>query len=346
MFKKFIILFTLLLSGILLAGCNIKIGINKEKRTFTNPIVPAPSADPWVIRVGGYYWYTYSLGNAISIKKADRLESIGDVSDNEIWVAPIGENYSKDIWAPELHYINGKWYVYFAADDGNNDNHRMYVLEGGSDPNDPLNGSYKFKGKIFDKTDKWAIDGTVLQKNDGSLYFIWSGWEGNVNGQQNLYIARMSNPWTIDGERVLISMPTYDWEKRGMPINEAPEILKKNNNIYIIYSASGSWTYDYCLGMLTNKDGDVLNPSSWIKTPIPIFKSSLKNKSFGVGHPSFVKSPDGKEDWIVYHAMTGSEGWNARSVRAQRFYWSKDGKPIFGEPVAVNMPIDVPSGEN
>src|SRR5690606_5958320 len=124
-------------------------------------------------------------------------------------------------------------------------------------------GEYEFKGKITDVTDRWSIDGAVLQKEDGSLYFVWSGWEGTVNVRQNLYIAPMSNPWSISGPRVMISTPDEAWELNGQPyINETPQPLVRNGKHYIIYSGSGSWSDDYALGMLMNTDGDLLNPAS------------------------------------------------------------------------------------
>ncbi|MBU3189677.1 family 43 glycosylhydrolase [Clostridium bowmanii] len=142
-----------------------------------------------------------------------------------------------------------------------------------------------------------ADDGTVLKVDKDSLYFVWSGWEGDKNGKQNLYIAAMSNPFTISGERVLMSTPEYDWEKMGMPINEGPQVLVKEKNIMIVYSASGSWAENYCLGLLVNNSKDILNSKSWIKKSQPVFKGTVENKSFGVGHGSFVKSPSGKDDW-------------------------------------------------
>jgi GH43 family beta-xylosidase len=317
----------------------------KKPKTFTNPIVIRPSADPWVIHVGGYYYYTYSHGTYIGIKRARELQRIGDVGETAVWVAPSDKEYSQEIWAPELHYFNGRWYIYVAADNGENENHRMFVLEGGSDPNDPTSQPFKLKGKILEKSDKWAIDGTVLQLDDDSLYFIWSGWEGDINGQQNLYIAPMSNPWTLSGERVLISTPNYDWETEEMAINEGPQILKNDGKIFIIYSASASWTAQYCLGMLFHEGGDMLTPSSWKKVPGPVFKASPENSTFGVGHCSFVKSPDEKEDWIVYPGMTEGLGWDYRDVRAQKFTWDENGRPVFGIPVAVKTPVEVPSGQ-
>ena len=73
--------------------------------------------------------------------------------------------------------------------------------------------TFDFLGKVYDSTtDRWAIDGTVLEADNGALYFIWSGWPGSVDGLQNLYIAPMSNPWTISGPRVLLSTPQLSWE--------------------------------------------------------------------------------------------------------------------------------------
>lgn len=321
-------------------GCKEK---SPEKvETFNNPVVSKTSADPFVIRAGGYYYYTYSDGSNIGIRKSKELQGIGVGENNIVWISDPSTEYSKEVWAPELHYVRGKWYIYFAADDGKNENHRMYVLEGGTDSENPLGETYKFKGKIFDKTDKWAIDGTVLEVDKDSLYFVWSGWEGDTNGKQNLYIAPMSDPWTISGERVLISTPTYDWEALGMPINEGPQILVKGKNIMIVYSSSGSWTENYCLGLLVNNTKDMLNPNNWIKKSEPVFKGTIESGSFGVGHGSFVKSPSGKEDWIVYHGMTDGIGWHHRDVRMQKFTWDKENLPVFGVPVSLDEDLEVP----
>ena len=236
--------------------------------------------------------------------------------------------------------------MYFAARpcDRNDDDHRMFVLENTNA--DPFSGSFTFKGKISDSTDKWAIDGTVLEHPlTGQLYYIWSGWEGDINIRQNLYIAQLSDPWTVSSERVEISRATYKWETNHRPhVNEGPEVTIRNETISLVYSASGSWTDDYCLGLITASiNSDLMNASSWTKRPEPIFKSS--NEIFGPGHHSFTKSPDDKEDWIIYHAarFKGS-GWT-RLVRAQKFTWNADSTPNLGEPVNQSVLIRIPSGD-
>ncbi len=331
-------------AALCLSGCDIGGGGGGGTRgaaTFANPMMNG-GADPWVIKHEGYYYYTHTVGNAIRVWKSRSLTDMAGAVSSVVWQPPASGPNSAEIWAPELHWLGDKWYIYYAADDGNNDNHRMFVLE--SETEDAL-GQYVDRGQITDSTDKWAIDGTVLRKPDGSLYFVWSGWEGDVNVSQRLYIAPMSDPLTISGPRVEISKPELPWETVGVPaVNEGPAILVSDKKINLIYSASGSWTDDYTLGLLSAApDSDLLDPASWKKKQEPVFAKT--DRVFGPGHNSFVKSPDGQEDWIVYHAAVHSgAGWN-RNVRMQPFRWNDDGTPDFGEPVSPGEFLSRPSGE-
>jgi autotransporter-associated beta strand protein len=302
-----------------------------ESFTFHNPVT-AWGADPWVIKHDGSYLYMPTTGSNVSLAQAPLLPQIGQVPMQAIWTFP---QNTRDIWAPEIHSYDDRWYVYYAARVGTKD-HRMYVLE--SNTSDPF-GGYTFRGQITDPTDRWAIDGTVLTVDD-KMYFIWSGWQGSQNIQQNLYIAPMSNPWTISGQRVLISIPEHDWERRGGPpfINEGPQILRSRDGggIHLIYSGSGSWTDDYTLGRLTLV-GDPLDPASWQKHSQPIFART--DVVSGPGHASFTTSHDDTRDWIVYHAARhAGAGWD-RNVRIQPFSWNADGTPSFGRPVSPHVPI-------
>lgn len=300
-------------------------------------VVMQEGADPWVYKhTDGFYYFTKTTGGNVTIWKSAQLTTIDAAPTRVV------ETGCCNIWAPELHYINGAWYIYYAKDDGDNVNHRMYVMENTSA--DPTQGTWQYKGQITDPTNKWAIDGTVLQTG-GQLYFIWSGWEGDTNVRQNLYIARMSNPWTIDSNRVEIARPTHSWETNHSPhVNEGPQVIVRNGLINLVYSASGSWTNDYCLGLITaSATSDLLNPASWTKRSQPIFKSG--NGLYGPGHHSFTQSPDGTEDWILYHvAKYNNAGWN-REVRMQKFTWHADNMPNLGVPVNPNAPITLPSGE-
>lgn len=327
-------------------------GFSQNQPTFTNPLLPS-GADPYGFYKDGYYYYTHTVQSKLIIWKTKNLADLKTAESKTIWIPPTGTLYSKELWAPEIHFIQGKWYMYFAADDGDNNHHRMYVLENNSP--DPMVGDWSFKGKVADtSSDKWAIDGDVFEHR-GQLHMIWSGWEGDSNGQQNIYIAKMKNPWTIEAGRAKISGSDFDWEKHGdlkdpnlphVNVNEGPQILKHGKKLFIIYSASGCWTDFYALGMLSaDENADLLKPSSWKKSPEPVFKQSPENGVFAPGHNSFFKSPDGKEDWILYHANSkpGQGCGQFRSPRMQKFSWNADGTPNFGVPVKENEALTIPS---
>jgi GH43 family beta-xylosidase len=311
--------------------------------TYTNPII-ADGTDPWVAFHDGYYYLTYTTGSGVVIHRSTRLagtNGLGQAPAVAAFYPPAP--YNQDVWAPELHFLQGKAYVYFAADDGNNANHRMFVAQ--SDIAGPT-FSFSVKGKIYDSTtDCWAIDGTVLEAPNGSLYFIWSGWPGSQDGLQNLYIAPMKDPLTIGGPRVLLATPNHTWESW---IEEGPEVLQRNGKVFIIYAANLSWTDNECLGMLANSDGNFLNPASWTKSSGPVFSTSVSSGGavYGPGHCGLTKSLDGTQDVIVYHAAKYSgAGWT-RNIRMQTFSWTASGYPNFGQPVPAGVPLPVPSGDS
>ncbi|TWT78376.1 Extracellular exo-alpha-(1-_5)-L-arabinofuranosidase precursor [Posidoniimonas polymericola] len=310
--------------------------------TFQNPL--GPGQDPYVTQWNNSYLHVRSAGRSVLIDQADALVDIhpSNAASSTVvaWTAPLGTSYSQQVWAPEIFHHNGKWYLYFTASDGDNANHRMYVLE--RDDPDPM-GPYVFRGQIAAATDRWAIDGTVLDWQ-GQLYFIWSGWPGATNGQQNLYIAEMSDPLTISGDRHLISTPDYAWERQGLAINEGPQILAHQGELHIIYSGSGYWRHEYALGRLTYDGvGSLLERSSWQKSPSPVF--SQAGAIVGTGHASFTTSLDGSEHWMVYHAHHDPANFQEdRDILLQEFAFDAAGNPDFGEPVPTSTPQSVPGG--
>ena len=309
--------------------------------TFSNPL--GAGADPYVVQWNGMYYLVRSSGRAVWIDRAASLDKIHnstvESTSTRVWLAPTGTDYSEQVWAPELHFLNGKWYIYVAASDGDNSTHRMHVLE--RNAADPF-GAFTYKGKIAATTDRWAIDGTAFEWQ-GAMYFVWSGWAGTTDGQQNLYIAQMDTPWSLGTDRVLLSTPTYNWEKYGLAINEGPEILVSNGTLNIIYSGSGYWRNEYALGRLTyNGVGPIMSASSWTKASQPVFQAT--SLVTGVGHASFTKSPDVTEDWIVYHAHASPTVWqDDRVIRIQPFTFNSNGTPNFGSPVAAGQLLNAPS---
>ncbi|MBE0536019.1 MAG: family 43 glycosylhydrolase [Phycisphaerae bacterium] len=315
---------------------------------WTNPI--AEGADPWMTRLGDHYYFCQSAGDAgIMIWKSDCITDKGTM--RRVWTAPKAGWNRAQIWAPELHYLGGRWYIYYAASDGRNETHRMGVLRARTD--DPQ-GAYEDLGMLYTgdaiatgADNRWAIDGTPLEHR-GKLYFVWSGWQDDRDIQWN-YIAEMTNPWTIASNRVrLAANDTHLWERvdespDGRGLHEAAQILKSDDKIYIVYSCSGSWQASYKLNWLwMDNDDDPMDPASWHKSPQPVFVG--EDRVLGTGHPSFVTSPDGAEDWIVYHTkISPQHGWQ-RVVMAQPFSRTQDGTPVFGKPVQPGELLPYPSG--
>ncbi len=321
-------------------------------KTFHNPLLPV-GPDPWVVADNGFYYYMNSTGTNLTIWKTRDITDLAHAEKKAVWTAPATGPYAKDIWAPELHRFDGKWYIYFAADAGDNESHRIYVLENAS--RDPLAGSWIFKGKVADATDKWAIDATAFEDR-GQKYLLWSGWEGDKDGEQRIYIAHLKDPSTIDSARVMLSYPKYPKELVGdlldrpaiphVSVNEGPEILQHGEDIFLVYSGSACWTDYYSLWVVRAKSGsNLLDPSSWSKYDHPFFQQNREGHVYGTGHNGFFQSPDGKEDWIIYHANSkpGDGCGDKRSPRIQKFGWNADGTPNFGEAVATGVSLEKPS---
>jgi GH43 family beta-xylosidase len=311
-------------------------------RSFTNPLLEG-GADPWVVYHAGFYYYTNTLGDRLQIWKTRHMEALRSATTRVVWRAPPSGPNSTSVWAPELHRLNAKWYLYFTAADREHDDdaHRhVFVLENKSA--DPLSGTWVERGML--NTAHTGIDGTVFSDR-GRLYFVYSAY---VGPDSDLIIAPMENPWTLGSPQIDIARPTLDWEKQGgRQILEGPEFLEGHRGQRILlYSASACWSDDYSLGMLVAAPGaDLLDAGAWKKMPEPVFKKSPANGVYAPGHNGLFKSPDGREDWIIYHANSApGQRCKQRSPRMQKFSWRDDGLPDFGEPVGGGVELEAPAG--
>ncbi|SFU91574.1 family 43 glycosylhydrolase [Pseudoduganella namucuonensis] len=308
---------------------------------FGNPLV-LKRADPHVtLHSDGYYYYTATAPeyDRIELRRVRSLNELGKAKAEVVWRKHASGPMSYHIWAPEMHHIDGKWYIYFTA--GRADAHwdiRLYVLENSAA--NPLEGQWIERGQLKTGWESFSLDATTFAL-DGKRYLSWTQVAPPPNEHgTNIYLAQMDTPLSIKGPVALLSRPEYGWEKVKHAVNEAPSVLVRNGRVFLTYSASAT-DANYALGMLTAKaDANLLDAASWRKSPVPVFKSSEANGQYGPGHNSFTTTPDGKTDILVYHArdyrdIVGDSLLDQnRHTRAQVINWRADGTPDFGEPVA------------
>lgn len=311
-----------------------------QKLTFNEPWI-LQRADPYVyLHSDGWYYFTASIPayDGIILRRAKTIAELADAPELMVWKKHESGPMSKHIWAPELHYVMGKWYIYFAAGEEEDIwKIRPYVLE--CQGQDPMTDVWEEKGKM-QRADEdefsfeaFSLDATVFE-DDGKYYYVWAEKTGVGKQISNLYIAEMESPYKLKTVQVLLTTPDYDWERIGFWVNEGPAVIKHGNQLFLTYSASDTGVA-YCVGMLTAESGsDLLDPLSWKKDRYPVLCTSEEHGVYGPGHNSFTKDENGN-DIMVYHARTESkiEGnplYNPnRHAHLMQVKWEKEGRPVF-----------------
>lgn len=299
-------------------------------------------ADPYVYKhTDGYYYFTASVPayDRIILRRSETLAGLAQAEEVTIWLKHESGIMSEHIWAPELHYLNGKWYVYFAGSQKEDIwALRPYVLE--CEDEDPITGKWVEKGKI-QRADEdefsfeaFSLDATVFE-NKGKLYYVWAEKTGVGKMISNLYIAEMESPCKLKTIQVLLTTPDYDWERIGFWVNEGPAVIKNDGKIYLTFSASETGAA-YCMGMLTaSEDDDLLDPRSWSKDRYPVLKTDESKGIYGPGHNSFTTDEEGNPV-MVYHARTESKivgdplyNPNRHAMLMKLSFDKETGRPLF-----------------
>jgi GH43 family beta-xylosidase len=310
-----------------------------QAEEFNNPLIEQ-CADPWIYKhTDDFYYFTATVPeyDRLEIRRAKTIQALADAEPKVIWRKHESGPMGSHIWAPEIHSIEGKWYIYFAAGGAEKIwDIRMYVLENAS-PN-PLEGGWIEKGQVKTGWESFSLDATTFE-HKGTRYLVWAQKDPHIYGNTNLYIAKMDTPWSITGKQMMLTKPEFHWEKILFWVNEGAAVITRNGKIFLTYSASGT-DANYCMGMLTaDENSHLLDPASWTKSKIPVFKSSEANGQYGPGHNSFTVSADGSKDILVYHArnyekIAGDPLHDPnRHTRVQAFGWNHDGTPDFGKPL-------------
>lgn len=317
----------------------------------------ADRADPFVIKADdGYYYFTASFPmyghtdtegyDRIILRRAKTIDALLEAAEKCIWCVDESDSAFRFIWAPEIHKINGKWYVLFAASGSENNvwdiDCHIIMCNG----NDPYNDTWKDLGKFT------ACDGDEFSFRGFSLdmtYFECKGnhyvaWAQN-GGNSNVYLATVDpvEPWKTTCPAMLLTKPEYDWERVNIPVNEGPAVMIHNGKVFLAFSASATGP-EYCIGLMyADVNADLMNIESWTKFSEPILSSVDIDGEYGPGHNSFVKDENG--DWCcIYHSRTESCfnkscGYShedplydpCRSAHKLKVNWNQHGLPVLNK---------------
>ncbi len=315
--------------------------MSENRELKYNTVWIAQRADPYVLKdASGSYYFTASVPayDSIVLRKSETLAGLAEAEETVIWRKHESGPMSKHVWAPELHYLFGKWYVYFAAGEADNIwKIRPYVLE--CQGQDPMKDEWVELGKMQRagedefSFEAFSLDATIFE-NKGKYFYVWAEKTGVGRQISNLYIAEMESANKLKTVQVLLTTPDYDWERHGFWVNEGPAVIKRNGKIFITYSASDTGI-NYCMGMMSvSEDADLLDPRVWKKERYPVLQTDYEKGIYGPGHNSFTVDEEGN-DIVVFHARTeteivGDPLYNPnRHAMLMKLEWDEDGNPVF-----------------
>lgn len=304
-------------------------------QSYNNPLVPQ-RADPWVHRHSDGHYYLVATApeyDRIELRAARTINGLQDAQAKVIWRKRESGPMSEHIWAPELHYIDDAWYIYFAAGEAERPWHiRMYALR--NTAADPMRGEWEEMGRIRTPVDSFSLDATSFS-HKGKRYLLWAQYDAEGAIGSALLLAELETPTRIKEPVVTISEPEFEWETVGHKVNEGAAVLHRNGRLFVTYSASAT-DHNYATGLLwTDEDADLLDPASWHKSPQPVFHTNEQLKRFGPGHNSFTVAEDGVTDLMIYHARDKREldgnplSDPNRHTRVRVLHWDESGMPDF-----------------
>ncbi len=312
---------------------------NYRKTQYNMPWIEK-RADPYVYKhTDGYYYFTGSVPSydKIVLRRSKTLKDLKDAKEKTLWERHTQGVMSVHIWAPEIHYIQGQWVIYFAG--GDIDDIwaiRPYAL--GCKGDDPMNDEWEELGPVQGKDSfsfqDFSLDMTVFRHRN-KWYCVWAEKVNVGKKISNLYISELETPVKLGSEQVLLSSPDYPWERVDFWVNEGPSLLKGVDRLFLTYSASATGSC-YCMGMLSiAENADLLDPREWKKEKAPVLATDESKGLFGPGHNSFTKSEDGNSDIMIYHARQYDEIIgdplydHNRHAYCMDVVWSATGEPVF-----------------
>ena len=312
-------------------------------RSFQNPIITdehgADHGDPFVIEYCGRYFLYHTGRDGVQMYTSPdlvRWEHKGRVLN----VVDSPEHWAQtDVWAPEVMYDRGVFYMYAAAtrrlgSGKGDDQARRQGIARSHSPYGPF---------VWDREplvpDAWSIDGHPFRDDDGALWLFY-----NIRTEATRYldgtigcgnvVDRLIAPDRLEGRPTPVTFPSERWEGNAGGTwywNEGPFVLKRRGIYYQMYSGGffGDGTYAVGFATATSPRGP------WTKHPgNPILRSG--EGILGPGHHCVVRASDGVTPYAIYHGYV--PGQRGRKVHADRLFWAGD-RPILTGPTAGEQPV-------
>ena len=287
----------------------------QEKTVSVNPIVKGWYADPEGVVFNGEYWIypTYSalyedqtFMDAFSSKDLINWTKHPRVIDkkNVAWA-------NRAMWAPAVIEKDGKYYMYFGANDIQNNNETGGIGVAVADnPAGPFKDAlgHPLIGKIINGAQ--PIDQFVFRDDDGSYYMYYGGW-GHCN------VVRMGDDLTS-----IVPFADGTTYKEVTPQNyvEGPFMLKHDGKYYFMWSEGGWGGPDYCVAYAIAD-----SPLGPFRRVGKILQQDPKVAT-GAGHHSVIQVPGRDEFYIVYHRRPLDEtGRDSRVICVDKMEFGKDG---------------------
>ncbi len=294
-------------------------------------------ADPAIARWNGKYYFISTNDqdgfHTIFIREADSIPGLVTAQEVCILDATMYPHLGNLLWAPELHIIEGRLYIFHAGtpqDFINEQSHVMALKPGGNPVKaadwemprrvERADGTMLYTGKGI------TLDMTVLRCG-GKLCAVWSqrDYQDFDHGAW-LMIAELDpqQPWRILTEPQALCVPEYGWENNHTFVCEGPFALYRDGRVMLTYS--GAYVdASYVVSMLTiDEAADPLDLRNWSKENAPLLTSRSVPGEYGTGHNAYVTDKDGLV-WNTYHAHPGMEGPRSSGIR--RVHFGVNGHP-------------------
>ena len=312
-------------------------------RTYTNPVYGASMPDPSVIRYHGYYYAFGTTGNertpdgrvftALKSRNLVEWETLGGA------LVPPSPDRRVQYWAPEVTHNQGTFYLYYAMGGLEPEKFEIRVATSRAPE-----GPYVDTGHVLVDcdTNRFAIDPFPFRDDDGEWYFFYArNFTNSAPGEHPgtaIVVDRLVDMTRLAGDCHVVLRARYDWTlyeaNRRMDVYDAtfdwhtiegPCVVKHDGRYYCFYSGANYQTARYGVDYVVADHP--LGPYSGQGDQARVLHS-VSGKVRGPGHHSIVPSPDGRAQYLVYHAW--DPAMKVRWMCIDKLLWTPDGPRCAG----------------